>query len=179
MTKLTLTALRPTLATGICTLCLLSATGVAGEQPHSTCDALPGTYVATATDREGVFASRTLMTFTADGALLVTDAGQSGAPQPFNPISSSQGVWHCVTSTPEGLEIEAIAVNFTLADQDGLQTIGRLNYELKLNAARADLTGTAELFVAVSTDLESAEPVTDPGELIETFGIDAVKLPLP
>ena len=176
VTKLTLTPFPRTLAPRSFALCLLSATSVAGELPRSACETLPGTYLATETDREGVFASRSLLTFTADGNLLVTDSRHSEAPEPSNPVSPGQGSWHCVASTPAGLEIEAVALHFATAGQDGLQNIQRVNYRLKLDAAGTGLTGTEDLMVADATDLEGAEPISDPGELIDTFGIDAIKL---
>lgn len=74
------------------------------------------------------------------------------------------------------MKIEAITVNFALADQDGLQTLERIDYELKLNDAGAGLTGTARLMVAISSDLEGAEPISEPGELIETFSIKGAKI---
>jgi hypothetical protein len=65
-------------------------TGFADTE-RDACDGLVGTYVTTFTDREGVFSSRGLMTFTASGVLLVNDSAQGGVPGIWDPFSATQG----------------------------------------------------------------------------------------
>lgn len=131
------------------------------------------------TDREDVFTSRALLTLTADGGLLVTDSGLLGGPDSPSPVYTAQGSWRCYAMQPEALDIEAVAVNLALPGRDGLPGFGRIDYRLTSSTAGATLTGSAELRRFDSSDLEGAEPMTDPGDLVDRLHIEAVKLTAP
>ena len=151
----------------------LGLSSTAAAESSSGCDAVPGTYVATIVDREGVFSSRGLLTFAAGGVLLVTDSSQGGVPGVWDPFSASQGAWRCDVDAKQGVQVVATALNFVLP-ADGRQSgFGRVDYEASLDPATGELSGKILLRLDARKDLEAADPLTRPGPAADEFQFDA------
>jgi len=159
-------------------LCLAgtSPSAHAGEPDLAACHDLAGTYVTVVTDREGVFASRGLMTFMADGVFLDTDSAQGGVPGVFEPFTTVQGAWRCAGTAKGRLEVVATGLNFVLPGNERPQAFGRTDYRLTLDAAKGVLSGTVELRFTQDADLEAADPLGRPGPLFDTFQVDGQRL---
>lgn len=148
----------------------------AGEPNLAACRDLAGTYVTVVTDREGVFASRGLLTFMADGVFLDTDSAQGGVPGVFEPFTTVQGAWRCAGTAQGRLEAVATGLNFVLPGNERPQAFGRTDYRLTLDAAKGVLSGTVELRFTQDADLEAADPLGRPGPLFDSFQVDGQRL---
>lgn len=153
--------------------------GTAPTAPRPACGALAGTYVTTFTDKEEVFSSRGLMTFTSDGILVVSDSAQGGVPGVWDPFSTAQGTWKCVSEEAGKLVIRAVGLNFVLPSDGSPPSFGRVDYEAGLDTGTGALSGTAILRFASGEDLESAAPVEDPGELVDAFDFEGKRVVIP
>ena len=159
-------------------LCLagMSPVTTAGEADPAACRALAGTYVTAITDREGVFASRGLLTFVADGVFLDTDSAQGGVPGVFDPFTTVQGAWRCAGALDGRIEVVATGLNFVVPGNERPHAFGRTDYRLTLDTASGTLSGTVELRFTPDADLEAADPVGKPGPLFDTFHVDGQRL---
>lgn len=117
------------------------------QQPSCT-KFVTGTYLTTISDSTGKFASRSLITLTTDGNILVTDSNQGGVYQgknQFNPFTTSQGSWKCNNNG----NITATILNFNLSGSLPLASnplsIGGQNYSIRFNQSTQTLQGTIQL----------------------------------
>jgi hypothetical protein len=140
------------------------------------CGGLVGSYVTSITDKEGVFSSRGLMTFTSDGLLVISDSAQGGVPGLWDPFSTAQGAWKCLAEEGEKLSISAVGLNFVLPPDGGSPSIGRVDYLASLDTRTGNLSGSAKLRFTPDEDLESAAPVDNPGDLADEFDIEGVRV---
>lgn len=163
-------------------IALTSLSWQAAADPPSpnagACQALVGTYVTAVTDIEGVFASRGLFSFTPDGVFLMSDSGQSGLPGIYEPFTSAQGAWKCQGAEGEQVKATALGLNFALPSAGHSAGFGRTRYQLTLDTNSGRLSGTAELSFTSEGDLESADPVSKPGPVLETFEIEGKRVTL-
>lgn len=159
-----------TLGLALAALACLAPRPAAAQAPSlDACGALVGTWVTTITDIEGVFASRSLITLTGDGIVLVNDSGQGGVPGIFEPFTSSQGAWKCVAKSAGNVEAAATALNFVLPKSGRSTAFGRVDYKAVLDLKTGQLAGTVALYFTREGDLESADPIGDPGKAFEEF----------
>ncbi len=107
-----------------------------------------GTYLTTISDSTGQFASRSLITLTTDGNILVTDSNQGGVYQgnnQFNPFTTSHGSWKCNKNG----ELTATTLNFNLSGPLPLAShplgIAGNNYSIRFNQNTQTLQGTIDL----------------------------------
>ena len=142
----------------------------------AACAGIAGTYVTTITDREGVFASRGLMTFTSDGLLLVSDSAQGGVPGVWDPFSPTQGAWKCLEAGSEKLSITAVGLNFVLPGDGRTPSFGRVEYQASLDLKTGRLSGSAILRFASGNDLEGIAPIDQPGPVLDEFQFDGKRL---
>ena len=161
---------RRTVVSSVVALCLFPLSLSAGEP--NACRALAGTYVTSVSDPEGVFSSRGLMTFTADGVFLMSDSAQAGLPGVYDPFGSAQGAWRCLGANGGKLEASAIGLNFVLPGRGRPAVFGRVDYRVTLDAKTGTLTGNAELSFTTEGDLEGADPVERPGPALEEFQLE-------
>jgi hypothetical protein len=111
------------------------------DYEQKACRTVPGTYLTTISTSNGEFASRSLITLTADGNILVADSNQGGVAGVFNPFSNSQGAWKCRNG-----EITAKVLNFTLSGSEGSTGgIARENFSVRFNRRTQTLQGTINL----------------------------------
>lgn len=148
----------------------------AGAAGLEVCRGLAGTYVTAVSDREGVFASRGLLTFTGDGVFLDTDSAQGGVPGVFEPFTTVQGAWQCSSAQGGRLEVVATGLNFVLPGNERPQAFGRTDYRLTLDTATGSLSGSVELRFTQDADLEGADPLGKPGPLVDTFQVEGRRL---
>ncbi|MEN8260320.1 MAG: hypothetical protein ABFS02_07010 [Pseudomonadota bacterium] len=142
----------------------------------AACAGVVGTYVTTITDKEGVFASRGLMTFTSDGLLLVSDSAQGGVPGVWDPFSPMQGAWKCVEAGSDKLSINAVGLNFVLPSDGRTSSFGRVEYQASLDIKTGMLSGSATLRFASGNDLEGIDPIDQPGSVLDEFQFDGKRL---
>lgn len=143
---------------------------------QDACHALAGTFVTSVSDIEGVFSSRGLATFTGDGVFLMTDSGQAGVPGIYEPFSTAQGAWQCVGAKGDTIEATATGLNFVFPGQGRTTSFGRTDYRLSLDTKTGVLSGAVELSFTSEGDLESADPVSMPGPVLEKFEIEGKRL---
>ncbi len=151
------------------TLVAASGSGQAQDASLAPCAVLAGTYLTTVTDIEDVFASRGLITFTADGSFLVNDSGQGGTPGVFQPFSLGQGAWKCNGKQADKVKAEAVSLTFVLPSADQPQSFGRVDYRAELDLKTQEIAGSIKLSFTREGDLEGADPVNTPGPLFEEF----------
>jgi len=152
------------------------AGALAASNTDGTCAALIGTFVTSVADREGVFSSRGLMTFTSDGIVLVSDSAQGGVAGLWDPFSGSQGSWKCRGADGQTLNAAAVALNFVLPRDGKSPRFARIDYELKLDSESQLLSGTATLRFTSGRDLEALDPIDKPGPALDTFQFDGRRL---
>jgi hypothetical protein len=140
------------------------------------CRLLAGTFVTSISDIEGVFSSRGLATFTADGIFLMTDSAQSGLPGIYQPFSSAQGAWQCLGAENGNILAVATGLNFVLPGEGLTTGFGRTDYRLSLDTETDVLSGTVELSFTAQGDLEAADPLTEPGPVLEKFALDGKRV---
>jgi hypothetical protein len=143
---------------------------------RAACGGFVGSYVTTFTDQEGVFSSRGVMTFTSDGVLLVSDSAQGGIPGVWDPFSSAQGTWKCLSEEGGKLSIRAVGLNFVLPADGRTPRFGRVDYEASLDTGTGTLSGSATLRLTSENDLEGADPVTEPGAEVDAFNFDGERV---
>ena len=143
------------------------------------CRLLPGTYVTTITDIEGVFASRGIVTFAPGGGLLVTDSRQGGQTGVYDPFSAGQGAWSCGPGEAGGIAFSAISLNFTTPPGSAGSNFGRVDYQGTLDTTDGAISGTISLRFSEAGDLEAANPISDPGAVLETFSFEGRRLTAP
>jgi len=164
------------LASAVLCLGVAAPAAYAGEPDLVACRALAGTYVTAITDREGVFASRGLLTFMTDGVFLDTDSAQGGVPGVFEPFTTVQGAWRCAGAASGRLEVIATGLNFVLPGNERPHAFGRTDYRIAVDAATGRLSGSVELRFTGDADLEAADPVGQPGPLFDTFHVEGQRL---
>jgi hypothetical protein len=172
---------RGCVAAGFAALGLLSwlGAGCTPEAAADPCRDVAGTYLTTINDIEGVFASRGLVTFTADGAFLVGDSGQGGSPGVYEPFSLGQGSWACDAAGPGAVKVKATALNFTLPDSNARRALGRVDYEATLDPEGLTISGTVALRFTPEGDLEASDPIGAPGEVAEEFSFSGKRVVAP
>jgi hypothetical protein len=148
----------------------------AAETDLAACGGLAGTYVTTFTDREGVFSSRGLMTFTSDGLLLMSDSAQGGVPGIWDPFSTAQGAWSCLAADGEKLSISAVGLNFVLPADGRTPSFGKVDYRASLDTKTGMLSGSATLSITSGKDLEGADPIDKPGPVVDKFHFDGERV---
>lgn len=147
------------------------------EAPASdACRALAGTFVTSVSDIERVFSSRGFATFTADGVFLMTDSGQAGVPGIYEPFSTAQGAWQCLGAEGDKITAAATGLNFVLPGEGRTTSFGRTDYRLSLDTKTGVLSGIVELSFTAEGDLESADPVSTAGPVLEKFEIEGKRL---
>lgn len=164
------------------TVIVLLLTATAGFTPswvaasESSCESVVGTYLTTITDREGVFSSRGLMTFAPAGVLIMSDSAQGGVPGVWDPFSSSQGAWRCMSSDDGKLQVGAVGLNFVLPADGRPPSVGRVDYQANLDTGSDELSGKATLHLSNATDLEGANPMSKPGKVVDEFQFDGIRV---
>jgi hypothetical protein len=108
-------------------------------------DFVAGTYLTTISDSTGNFASRSLITLTTDGNILVADSNQGGVSGVYNPFSAAHGSWKCQKNG----DIAATALNFNLSGplplaSNPLSIAGEI-YHISFNQSTHTLQGTIQL----------------------------------
>jgi hypothetical protein len=157
---------------------LASATSPAATEPLG-CRLLPGTYVTTITDIEGVFASRGIVTFTPEGGLLATDSRQGGQTGVYDPFSAGQGAWSCAAGEDGNIAFSALSLTFTTPPGSAGSNFGRVDYEGTLDTASGEISGTVSLRFSEAGDLEAADPIAAAGEVFETFSFEGQRVVAP
>ncbi len=157
-------------AFAVFTICALSALSIpdvlslrpAAAQPINTtsdqagCRKLvTGTYLTTISTSNGAFASRSLITLTSDGNILVADSNQGGVAGAFGPFGEAQGAWKC---TRNG-EITATTLNFSYSGTEGSTgSLARQNYRVTLNQNTQTVQGTIKLrFLDLNANPQAAD----------------------
>ena len=148
----------------------------AAETGLAACGSVVGTYVTTFSDREGVFSSRGLMTFTSDGIFLMSDSAQGGVPGIYDPFGSAQGAWSCLAADGEKLSISAVGLNFVLPADGRTPSFGRVDYQAGLDTKSGMLSGSATLRITAGKDLEGADPIDKPGPVVDKFHFDGERV---
>lgn len=143
------------------------------------CRLLPGTYLTTITDIEGVFASRGLVTFLPGGSFIVNDSRQGGQADVYEPFSTGQGAWSCKSGEDENPVFSALSLTFTTPHGSAGSRIGRVNYEGTIDTSSGEITGHLSLLLSTSQDLESDDPIADPGEVLEKFDFSGMRIDRP
>lgn len=133
------------------------------------CGGIVGSYVTTFSDREEVFSSRGLMSFTSDGILLVNDSAQGGMPDVWDPFSTAQGAWKCLAEDTEKLSVSAFGLNFVLPADGRTPFFARVDYEASLDTKTGKLSGSATLSFTSGEDLEGADPIDKSGPVADKF----------
>ncbi|MBR8833244.1 MAG: hypothetical protein DSM106950_04160 [Stigonema ocellatum SAG 48.90 = DSM 106950] len=113
----------------------------AADNEQALCrKSVTGTYLITLTNASGNFASRSLITLTAEGNFIFNDSNQGGISGIFNPFTTGQGTWKCTGKK----EVAARALDFSLSDQGGTG-IARNDYKATFNTRTNTVTGTINL----------------------------------
>ena len=159
-----------------CAVALLFTMAVDPAQGEDACELVPGTYVTTVSDIEGVFASRGVITFAVGGALLVNDSRRGGEPGVFEPFTAAQGSWMCAGGSIEAPKIRGVALSFVLPSPGLRYSFGRVDYEATFAPGAQTLTGTIELRIREDVDLEQADPIGRAGPVLETFAFEGRRL---
>jgi hypothetical protein len=157
------------------TICLLAALATATIlKPHvvvaqsevqalfsQSCSSfVRGTYLTTILDAKGQFASRGVITLTADGNIFVTDSNQGGVARVFNPFGDTQGVYTCTGNR----EIRATGVNFGFSGPDGVNDIARSDIKAMFNQSTQSVQGT----ITVRAFALNANPLKEEGLVVGT-----------
>ena len=145
----------------------------------AACRLLPGTYLTTITDIEGVFASRGLVTFLPGGSLIVNDSRQGGQAEVYEPFSTGQGAWSCKSGEDGKPVFEALSLTFTTPHSSAGSRIGHVNYEGEIDTSNGAISGHMSLLLSTSQDLESDDPIVDPGEVLEKFDFVGMRIEMP
>ena len=114
-----------------------------GQAAEPSCAGATGTYLTKNAAESGNYTSRSLLSFAEGGLALFADSGEGGE-KGFAPFSDGQGAWRCVAGDEEHAEIHATTLDFTLATPRKAQ-IGRLDFDLRYDAATKRISGTATL----------------------------------
>lgn len=146
------------------------------EAAIPSCDGLVGTYMTTITDREGVFSSRGLMSFASGGVLIMSDSAQGGVPGVWDPFSSSQGAWRCLGTNDGELRVGAVGLNFVLPGDGRRPSMARVDYQASLDTGTGELSGKATLRLSDAMDLEGADPMANPGKLMDEFEFEGTRV---
>jgi hypothetical protein len=157
-------------------LAMSPCSAAAEEGSAPSCDGLVGTYVTTITDREGVFASRGLMSFATGGVMIMSDSAQGGVPGVWDPFSSSQGAWRCLGSEDGKLQVGAVGLNFVLPRDGRRPAMGRVDYEAGLDTVSGTLSGKATLRLFDAMDLEATDPIASRGKLVDEFELEGTRV---
>ena len=157
----------------------LAAAFVQAPAAEADCAAAVGTYLTSISDREGVFSSRGLMTFAAGGVLTMSDSAQGGVPGAWDPFSSSQGAWRCEAGKDGTLDAAAVALNFVLPADGRRPALARVDYKIHFEPGNGAISGSATLHLTDGMDLEAANPMEQPGKLMDEFQFDGVRVTLP
>lgn len=158
---------------------MLSGPAQSETLPLDLCEGVEGTYLTTVADIEGVFMSRGLITFTADGNFIVNDSRQAGVPGVFEPFSSGQGAWVCAEKAPDRLAVKAAALTFTFPSADRRASIARVDYTATVDPESNKVTGKIALKFSPEGDLEISNPIKQPGEVLEEFQFSGERVVLP
>lgn len=148
----------------------------AADSVDAACSAVPGTYVTTITDIEGVFASRGLVTFSSDGTVIVADSRQAGQTGVFEPFSTGQGAWTCAPGDAGQAEVKGVSLTFTLATGRTRSTFGRVDFSAEVSPNTGRMSGTLALRFTPNEDVEDADPIANPGPIHEEFGFEGARL---
>ncbi len=165
-------------------VCLLlmagSRAGTAQQAAADPCNGIVGTYVVSITDIEGVFASRQIVSFLPGGIYLVRDSGaQRRFPGVFEPFPIGQGVWKCAESGSDGLGIDAMVLAFTRPQAERRRGFARADYKVSFDSAANTISARITLRLTAEGDIEAADPIGDPGPVIEQFGMEGERVVLP
>ncbi len=133
------------------------------------CRMLPGTYVTTITDIEGVFASRGIVTFFPSGILITTDSRQGGQTGVYDPFSAGQGAWSCSEGGGGSVRFSGLSLTFTMPPGSSGSKFGRVDYTGTIDPNTAQISGELSLRLSEAQDLEGADPLGNQGEVLETF----------
>ena len=151
----------------------------AAEPVNNACQEMSGVYMITITDIEGVYASRGIITFAPGGTMIVNDSRQGGQPGVYEPFSSGQGAWRCEADGADAYRFDAMAITFTFPGEGQRQAFGRIDYAGSVNRETKRLTGKLSLRLSPDQDLEVADPVANPGPVVEEFGVEGARVELP
>jgi hypothetical protein len=122
-----------------------------------------GTYLTTITDTNGQFASRGVITFSADGNFFVTDSNQGGVEGVFNPFGDTQGTYVCTSNQ----EIRAVGINFGFSGPDGANDIARSDIGATVARQSRELRGS----ITVTSFALNADPLAGGGSVVGTFQV--------
>jgi hypothetical protein len=120
-----------------------------------------GTYLMTVSDAKGQFASRAVITFSADGNFFVTDSNQGGVKGVFNPFGDTQGTYVCTSNQT----IRAVGINFGFSGPDGTNDIARSDIQATVNRQSRSLQGS----ITVKSFALNANPLAGGGSVVGTF----------
>ncbi|HET7716642.1 MAG TPA: hypothetical protein VFK86_13545 [Bauldia sp.] len=119
-------------------------------QPLAACAEAVGAYLSANHGKEAgnAFASRSLLSLSADGLVTFADSGQGGG-EGFAPFTGGQGAWRCLASDAGSLRLSATILDFTLATPDWPNhRIGRLDIDATVEATKGTMNGTMTLLMA-------------------------------
>ncbi len=154
--------------------------GAAQQAAPEPCGGVIGTYVVSITDIEGVFASRQIVSFLPGGIYLVRDSGaQRRFPGVFEPFPIGQGVWKCAAGGPDGIGIDAMVLAFTRPQAERRRGFARADYKVSFDPAAETISARITLRLTAEGDIEAADPIKNPGPVIEEFGLDGERVVLP
>ena len=114
-------------------------------------------------------ASRSIMTFVPGGALLVTDSRQGGQTGVYDPFSAGQGNWSCTDAADGSTGFSGLSLTFTTPPGSAGSKFGRVDYDGAIDPANGSISGKLSLRISEARDLEGADPLANPGEILETF----------
>lgn len=155
------------------------AGGTSAAAQDVGCRLLPGTYVTTITDIEGVFASRSIVTLAPGGVLISTDSRQGGQAGVYEPFSAGQGAWRCDVAGDGTVTFEAVSLTFATPHETAASSFARVDYEGVLDPATGHVEGKLSLRLSSARDLEGADPMNTPGEVVETFDFSGERVLAP
>lgn len=122
-----------------------------------------GTYLTTISDAKGQFASRGVITFSADGNFFVTDSNQGGVKGVFNPFGDTQGTYVCTSNQ----EIRAVGINFGFSGPDGANDIARSDIQATVDRQSRALQGS----ITVKAFALNTNPLAGGGSVVGTFQV--------
>lgn len=156
--------------------------GLAASQTQAAdlgCRLLPGSYLTTITDIEGVFASRGVVTFIPGGVLIVADSRQGGQTGVYDPFSVGQGAWTCAKNQKGKIAFHAISITFTTPPGSAGSQIGHVDYAGVVDTTSGEIEGNLSLRLSDTQDLEGQDPISNPGEVLEKFDFSGKRIRLP
>ena len=106
--------------------------GMAISDAHAdqACGGLPGTYLLSVLNSDGVFTNLRTLTLTQDGNAIVGSSHQGGVTDSFNPFTIGQGTWVC-ESPSAPIQADVTTLDFRLPGSvPGEQYIGRNDYQI-------------------------------------------------